>query len=325
MSSPSDVSGIISNAITQANTTNAQAQTLVTTAQSAAIIGFTFGEPADVTAPVIDIPNFDFNTDLSGQFMSDFGTIWSDFNSWVQGAMGTYMNTYFPPFNPAVPTAEDNWLLNVINNGYVGIPIAVEQAMWDRAKAKDAIESLRLEDEATTQFSSRGFAMPPGILVNRLLNIQQEAANKASTVGRDLAIKQAEISVDMTKHAITEITKIRIGIAEALANFIKAWMAIPIAAADVAKARAEVAKIMWEAIGTYVHAVVEKGDIDLKASIANQSKDMRFDELTVTAGLGLVKEKTMAAVEGAKTLASIASAYASSTNALSSLSQNQNT
>jgi len=60
-----------------------------------------------------------------------------------------------------------------------------------------------------------------------LLRVQQVAADKSSTIARDSAIKQMEIAVDMVKFAIGEVSKLRLGIASALADFIRAWWHCP--------------------------------------------------------------------------------------------------
>jgi hypothetical protein len=310
------ITALVANAETKAEAALDQAVAYTDTAQLIAQGFSTLGPNAVITAEAFAVPSFVPNIDLANTFASDFDVIWADMESWVRGLMGDYVNTFFPILDPAIQTSENAWMLNVVDSGYLGIPVAVETAIWDRARAKENIDALRLEDEAFNLFSARGFSMPPGVLANRLQTVQQDANNKVSTIGRDLAIKQTEISIEMTKFAIGEMTKLRIGIAAALADFMRAWLELPKAAAEVAKVKAEINKVLWDATSNYIHALVAKANLKLEADKINLIEKVQSDQIFVNNYLGAQKLRVDAAIAAAEEMGKVAAAYATTLNAL---------
>lgn len=289
---------------------------LISDAQTAASGVSSANAPTTIVAPIVAAPPFTPATDLSGAFQSDFDATWSDLEVWVRGLMADWMNTYFPTLNPNLGTSEDTWLLDVINNGYSGLPAAYEQAVWNRARSKDTLEALRMEEEAVAQFAARGFSLPPGVLANRLLQVQQEAANKSSTVARELAIKQMEIAVDMVKFAVGEVSKLRLGIAAALADFIRAWMAMPTAAADIAKAKAQMHQLLWTSSASYIQAQVAVANLSLDAQKTNAANLVEVGKFNASAFDSMTKVRVETALRSADDMAGIATAARGAQNTL---------
>ena len=306
--------------ITAANAVATAAEAkLVTYADKAVLAAQGYSLPGaqrEVTAPAVDAPPFDPSVHLGAQFKSDFDAQWADLEVWVQGLLNGWMADFYPTLNPLLITTEDNWLINVVTNGYDGIPPALEQLIWDRARAKDTIEAMRMEEEANMQFAARGFSMPPGVLANRVLQVQQEAANKSSTIARDMAIKQIETAIDMTKLAIGEITKLRLGLAQALADFMRAVMMLPKAAADIAKAKAEMERMLWQSSADYIRAQVEIARLSLDAQKANQSTHQNFTGMDVNAWNESLGRQVGAALNAATQMGNVATGARSAQNTL---------
>ena len=320
MSAASDqIAAIILDARNTA-TDKANRAVAYTDAAQLAAQGFTSATlPTPVTAGSFTVPPYTPNMQLGDTFKTDFDSIWAGMEGWARGLMNDYVNTHFPILDPAIQTAENTWLLNVVNSGYLGIPVPVETAIWDRARAKDSLEAVRMEDEAVTQFAARGFSLPPGVLANRLQVAQQEAANKSSTIARDLAIKQTEISIDMTKFAITEMTKLRIGLASALAEYMRAWMTLPTAAAEVAKAKAEMSKYLWDSSANYIHALTGKAALQLEADKANQATALDVGKTNVHAFITEQATRVNAAISAAGAMGQIAAATMAGQNTMAHL------
>lgn len=285
-------------------------------AQTAAQGYATTGPVAHVVAPTINVPPFDPSIRLADTFKSDFNTQWADMETWVRSLMNDWINTYFPQFDQTLGTSEDAWLKQVIDSGYSGIPIALENSIWSRARSKEMVEAIRLEEEAFTQFAARGFSMPPGALADRVLQVQQDATNKSSTIARDLAIKQMDIAVDMTKLAITEVTKLRLGMAQALGDFIRAWLTIPQVAADVAKSKAQMQQILWQSSADYIRALVAVGSLDLDAQKVNVGTNIEMQKLDISAFNDSIDRRVRAAIEAATVMGQSASAALGAQNTL---------
>lgn len=113
-------------------------------------------------------------------------------------------------FNYTEPTYQSSLLEAIqaklegdIENGRLGIPVAVEKAIWDRARAREGANAERLRHEAIEGFAARGFSLPAGVLAARLERAEQEAVNLDSSLSRDIAIKQAEMTLQHLQFALT--------------------------------------------------------------------------------------------------------------------------
>lgn len=88
--------------------------------------------------------------------------------------------------------------------GGTGLAPAVEQAIWDRSREREMRAAMAQVDEARRTMQSLGFVLPPGALAARIRSAQQDAADKISSHGRDVAIKQAELEQENLKTAIAQ-------------------------------------------------------------------------------------------------------------------------
>ena len=85
--------------------------------------------------------------------------------------------------------------------GGTGLPPAVEQAMWERAASREDVLASRDISAAATEFSGRGFTLPPGMLVNRIDAIRTESQLKKQSLGRDVLIKVADTHIENLRFA----------------------------------------------------------------------------------------------------------------------------
>lgn len=87
--------------------------------------------------------------------------------------------------------------------GGTGIPAAIEQAIWDRGRAREDVVAAKAAQETYEEFSARGFKLPPGALAARMSEITQKNRELGSTYSREVAIKQAELEVENLKFSVS--------------------------------------------------------------------------------------------------------------------------
>lgn len=92
--------------------------------------------------------------------------------------------------------------------GGTGLPEAVEQAIWDRARSRETQTALANEAEIMRQSEAFGFSLPSGTLAAQLRQAQQDYYDKISTLSRDVAIKQAELEQENMKQTIAEVMQL---------------------------------------------------------------------------------------------------------------------
>lgn len=87
--------------------------------------------------------------------------------------------------------------------GGTGLPAHIEQAIWDRGRAREDVIAKKATQEAYEEFAARGFALPSGALAGRVAEVWQKNREAGSTFSRDVAIKQAELEVENLKFTVS--------------------------------------------------------------------------------------------------------------------------
>lgn len=102
-------------------------------------------------------------------------------------------------------------LLNSVTNqisfglqGNTGLPLAIEQALFDRAISRDDVSYLRAQQEAREQRASMGWSEPDGILDNRLMQVQQASINARANLSRDIYIQVSQVAIENIKFYTTQ-------------------------------------------------------------------------------------------------------------------------
>jgi hypothetical protein len=180
---------------------------------------------------------------------------------------GTFNYTE-PTYQSGLLDAIKTKLSGDIQNGRLGIPTAVEVAIWDRARAREEANVERLRYEALEGFAARGFSLPAGVLAARLDQAEQEAVNLDSSLSRDIAIKQAEMTLQHLQFCLTTGVQLE-GV---LLNY----------SSQVAERAFNVARAMLDASIAIFTAQVQKLQVDVSAYevYANVFKTRLEGELT---------------------------------------------
>lgn len=226
-----------------------------------------------------------------------------------------FLTDHFPRTDACLTVAEQ-WLCDTIQNGGTGIPADVEGQIWERARARELADASRREDEATNAFAMRGFTMPPGALSAQLMEIQQDAANKISAHGRDVAVEQAKIAIETVKFAVGEALRYRIAAIQAAIEYWKAYLLPYDIAAKRALAEVDIKTKFYNSaleyfrtrVLLYGHQVQEATNFYGSANAAYMAQAKALE--------GLGAAKAQAATAAAKAAGDIASAAQSALNTL---------
>lgn len=85
-------------------------------------------------------------------------------------------------------------VLDGIQNGGTGLDADVEAEIYQRLLDRQQDENEQLYIEARDDFSARGFPLPPGALISRLTEIQNQISRNNSAASREITINQAELA-----------------------------------------------------------------------------------------------------------------------------------
>ena len=99
-------------------------------------------------------------------------------------------------------------LIDRIVNGGTGLPVNVEQAIWDRGRDREDQLLIKAVEGVRDEFAKRGHTLPPGEEYNKIADVHLETVSKLASFNREVTIKQAELEQANIQHAITETIKL---------------------------------------------------------------------------------------------------------------------
>lgn len=117
--------------------------------------------------------------------------------------------TYTPGsmYSSALLSSMASTLQARIQNGGTGLPPAIEQAIWDRAREREYKQmASALAD--LDRMEILGYAFPPGIYADARIKIQTEANYNIANQSREVMIKQAELELTNILKALDTATQL---------------------------------------------------------------------------------------------------------------------
>lgn len=93
-----------------------------------------------------------------------------------------------------------NWGLD----GGIGLPAAVQDALWARARGRVDIEEARAVQQVVDEFGARGFTEPNGILNQRIEIARQNNQNQRLALSRDLIIEEAKLEIENLRFMVQQ-------------------------------------------------------------------------------------------------------------------------
>lgn len=211
-------------------------------------------------------PQYQGNLDFSKEFLSTYNNALRDIKPEFGKATSEFIAQWLPS---CVTAATNDWICNTILTGGTGLPPGIENAIWQRARKRELVEARRLENEALDQGASRGFPIPPGAITARMLMVQQEAADRSSTIVRDEAIKHIDIIITNVRLAVTQGVAIRGQVIGALGDFIRAHFLPEQLAIQKAEAILHSKGMLLTSAAEYYRAVVAEAELDVQVAQIN--------------------------------------------------------
>lgn len=234
-----------------------------------------------------------------------------------------WLEKYFPAINGCFKNQPEETLCAILaGTKPFGLDKTVLDMVWNQARdrAYRTKESERRTVEA--QFSSRGFTLPAGALVDVLTQIEQNAADAALNVSREQAIKDADIKVDIFKLGLQLSTQLKTAILSTLAEFYRMWVTVPDKDIERARIRAQAQASLYAALASYYNVEIAFEELRVKAQQAGAEVDLGVDRNALTKQanyMGIAPSLATATSAFANTAANAAQAGGSLTAQVESL------
>ena len=194
-------------------------------------------------------------TNLAVKFVSD---VRSNIAT-SRGLASSYVDemiTKFAPQHNAGMSALESRLQKYLDGGTALSP-EVEKNIYDRGRAKNDDEAIRVQEAALVDVAARGFTMPNGVLASMMNRARRDAANNNAKMVNEIAIAQAEMEQKNLQFAVTSSAALRTTVLNLTQQWLQGLVALNGQAVDSAKA---VLSALIETYNTSVKAYSVKLD-----------------------------------------------------------------
>lgn len=195
-----------------------------------------------------------------------------------------WIDKYFPELNACLRSTPEEWLCGILTGSKpFGLDKAVFDTVWnegrDRAYRAANTEVKTLEAE----FSNRGFSLPPGTMVDMVIQAEQRASQAIADINRTETVRAAEIKLDLLKFAEEQAIKLKLGIMDALRQFYVAWMQVPDKDIEKARIRAQAQASLYAALSSYYNVELGFEELRLRAAQADVAAILDVDKNKIAA------------------------------------------
>lgn len=189
-----------------------------------------------------------------------------------------WLAKYFPSINAGFKNVPDDYLVGVISGVTpFGVDKTVFDLVWQQSRDRTSRTATAEQRQLEASFSSRGFSMPSGALVDLLAQSERRATDATLDVVREQAIKEADIKVDILKHAVGIAAQLKIGILNTSAEFFKAYYSVYGLGNDTARIRAQAYSSFYDALSSYYGVEVSWEGLRLRAAEATANTTLGND------------------------------------------------
>lgn len=142
----------------------------------------------------LNIPAFEFPTlpDFDGKPPTADFAVPNVFINWTE-----------PQYESEVLPELQAKVLSMMQGGS-GLPAAVEDALFSRARERDSAETHRAVQEAVDTWAARNFTMPPGMLAKQVNVTREQGRLRAAELNRDILIEAAKWEIEGIRFAVTQ-------------------------------------------------------------------------------------------------------------------------
>ena len=192
--------------------------------------------------PQVMLPSFDSiaptldavaPTDLEQTLETSYRGAAPSFVAAMEGYVDAMLSKHCPQYHTQMAAIETQ--LTRYLSGGTGLDATVENAIYERAKAKNNAEASRVQSGAWGDAAARGFTLPTGALMSAMQTARQAAADNNAAAAREIVVMQAEMEQKNLQFAVTTSTGLRTALLNASLSYHQNLVSINGQALDYAK------------------------------------------------------------------------------------------
>lgn len=194
-------------------------------------------------APTVQIPSFDAvspgaaptpPTGLEATFGSAYNDVINRAIGVITSGVSSLLSANAPDASRVGNKAAGE--IERLLGGGTGILPAAENAIYERARAKNRAEAQRLRDNLYADVAGRGFTMPNGALLSGLQSARQAEFDANNTTNNEIIIKQADLEQKNAEFGLQSALTLRTAILQLSGVYTQAMIGVTSQAVDYAKA-----------------------------------------------------------------------------------------
>jgi len=163
---------------------------------------------SDLNAPSVDVSKFNVNysqmpvaPNIVNAMPDPIPSKFPDLSvGEISGGNNTYVSTLL--------TALKSKLLSDLKNGSIGIPVDIQNDMWNKDYERSILEHEDSKDRIAGNVSRMGWPMPGGSLYAGFLDVELKFKDKRLDMSRDIAIKSFELALANSHFVIQQAVSV---------------------------------------------------------------------------------------------------------------------
>lgn len=216
--------------------------------------------------PQVNIPANAAGLDTA-LFNSTYDRIVADLSTSFAG----FFDTYFPNECDYIGKAQQ-WMCDVLSGQSSGLPVAIEQQIWERDRARIVRDANRVAGEAMTMAAAGGFPLPPGAARHAAHMAHLEGQRQIGESSRTRAIEQAKLSVENIRFCVQQALDYRVRGIAAAADYIKTLAIGPELAVRLSTASSDAQARLISAANTFYQSRIRIEEMKLDVLKFNKSE-----------------------------------------------------
>lgn len=146
-------------------------------------------------------------TGLDTKMLAWYHTAAPEFITMINGYVDAELLKINPQYHAQMARIEAQ--LTKYLDGGTGLDPAVEEAIYNRGRARNDLEARKVQDGVFADTAARGFTLPSGAMASALARARQDAANNANKTSNEIIVMQAEMEQKNLQFAVTTSTGLR--------------------------------------------------------------------------------------------------------------------
>lgn len=172
-------------------------------------------------------------TDLEARFANAYANATPGTVAMLDGYVDSMLTKFNPEFKTQMAAIESQ--LSKYLAGGTGLNPAVESAIYERARVKNAADARRVRDATIKDAAAMGFTMPTGAMAAAIQNARQAGADNNAAAAREIVVQQAEMEQRNLQFAVTTSAGLRTALMNTALSYHQNLISINGQALDYAK------------------------------------------------------------------------------------------